>query len=277
MLDSIDLTSYYDTIATYITTYGVQFLLALLVLWIGLKIINRIAAFVERQLMTNLEDQTLAKFLGNTASIALKVMLFISVASMVGIQTTSFLAIVGAAGLAVGMALQGSLANLAGGVMLLIFRPIRVGDYIGAQGHEGTVKDIGIFVTTLETFDKRHIILPNGPLSNGDLVNYTSSDERAVEITFGISYSDDMKLARNTLTGLMNSDDRVLRDHPENLVAVSELGDSSVNILYRAFVKTDDYWSYFFDIQEQGKNALESAGCSIPFPQRDVHLYQSGN
>lgn len=277
MFESIDLSGYYDSMVTYITTYGVQFLLALLVLWIGLIIVNRIARFVESQLIKNLDDETLARFLSSTASIALKVMLFISVASMVGIQTTSFLAIVGAAGLAVGMALQGSLGNLAGGVMLLIFRPIRVGDYIGAQGHEGTVKDIGIFVTRLETFDKRHIILPNGPLSNGDLVNYTSSDERAVEITFGISYGDDMKLARNTLTSLMNSDEqnRVLKDHPENLVAVSELGDSSVNILYRAFVKTDDYWSYFFDIQEQGKVALEQAGCSIPFPQRDVHLYQS--
>ena len=159
--------------------------------------------------------------------------------------------------------------------MLLIFRPIRVGDYIGAQGHEGTVKEIGIFVTQLETFDKRHIILTNGPLSNGDLVNYTSSDDRAVEIVFGISYSDDMKVAREALTTLMKSDPRVLQDHESNLVAVSELGDSSVNILYRAFVKTDDYWGYFFDVQEQGKNALEAAGCSIPFPQRDVHLYNT--
>lgn len=275
MFESIDLSGYYDTIATYVTTYGVQFLMALLVLWIGLKIINRIARVLEEQLLKNLDDETLARFLSSTASIALKVLLFISVASMVGIQTTSFLAVVGAAGLAIGMALQGSLANLAGGVMLLVFRPIRVGDYIGAQGHEGTVKDIGIFVTRLETFDKRHIILPNGPLSNGDLVNYTSSDERAVEITFGISYGDDMKLARDTLTTLMQSDERVLKEHSDNLVAVSELGDSSVNILYRAFVKTDDYWGYFFDIQEQGKLALEGAGCSIPFPQRDVHLFQT--
>lgn len=274
MFDSIDFTAYYDNIVTYATTYGVQFLLALLVLWIGLKIINRIANLVQSQLVSNLDDETLARFLGSTVSIALKAMLLISVASMIGIQTTSFLAIVGAAGLAVGMALQGSLGNLAGGVMLLIFRPIRVGDYIGAQGHEGTVKDIGIFVTTLETFDKRHIILPNGPLSNGDLVNYTSSDERAVEITFSISYQDDMQLARDTLITLMRSDERVLKDHADNLVAVSELGESSVNILYRAFVKTDDYWGYFFTVQEQGKLALEKAGCSIPFPQQDVHMHQ---
>ena len=275
MPDSLDLEKYYDSVVAFFATYGVQLLAALIVLWLGLWVIGRISRFVHSMLMSRLQDETLAKFLSSATDIALKAMLFISVASMIGIQTTSFLAILGAAGLAIGMALQGSLANLAGGVMLLIFRPIRVGDYIGAQGHEGTVKEIGIFVTQLETFDKRHIILPNGPLSNGDLVNYTSSDDRAVEIVFGISYSDDMKVAREALTTLMKSDPRVLQDHESNLVAVSELGDSSVNILYRAFVKTDDYWGYFFDVQEQGKNALEAAGCSIPFPQRDVHLYNT--
>ncbi len=201
-------------------------------------------------------------------------MLVISVASMVGIQTTSFIAILGAAGLAVGMALQGSLSNFAGGVMLLIFRPIRVGDYISAHGHEGTVKEMGIFVTTLETFDKRHIIMPNGPLSNGDLVNYSSSPVRAIEITFGISYGDDIKVARNALQKLMDSDERVLKDEA-NVIGVSELADSSVNIFYRAFVKEPDYWSYFFDTNEAGKLALEAAGCTIPFPQRDVNLQNS--
>jgi len=271
-MENIDFSSLYEQGISYLTTYGVQFLLALLVLVIGLWIIGKITRVISKQLLSNINDPTLAKFLSGAANIALKVMLVISVASMVGIQTTSFVAILGAAGLAVGLALQGSLANLAGGVMLLIFRPIRVDDYVEAQGHEGIVKDIGIFVTLLETFDKRHIILPNGPLSNGDLVNHTSSEERAVEITFGISYGDDMKAARDALTKLMNSDDRVL-DRDSNLVAVSELADSSVNILYRAFVKTEDYWSYFFDIHEQGKITLEKAGCSIPFPQRDVHNY----
>ena len=240
-MENIDFSSLFEQAISYITTYGVQFLLALLVLIIGLWIIGKVTDLISKQLLTYVKDATLAKFLSSAANIALKVMLVISVASMVGIQTTSFVAILGAAGLAVGLALQGSLANLAGGVMLLIFRPIRVDDYIEAQGHGGIVKDIGIFVTVLETFDKRHIILPNGPLSNGDLVNHTSSEERAVELTFGISYSDDMKVARDTLTQLMQSDERVL-DHESNLVAVSELADSSVNILYRAFVKTEDYW-----------------------------------
>jgi len=272
-MENIDISGLYEQAIGYLTTYGVQFLLALLVLVVGLWIIGKITNVISKQLLSHVNDATLAKFLSSAANIALKVMLVISVASMVGIQTTSFVAILGAAGLAVGLALQGSLANLAGGVMLLIFRPIRVGDYVGAQGHEGEVKDIGIFVTTFETFDKRHIIIPNGPLSNGDLVNFTSSDERAVEVTFGISYSDDMKVARDALTKLMKSDSRVL-DHDSNLVGVSELADSSVNVFYRAFVKTDDYWAYFFDIHEQGKLALEAAGCTIPFPQRDVHNYQ---
>ena len=273
-MENIDLPVLYEKAISYATTYGVKFVLALLVLLIGLWIIGKITRIISNQLSANLNDITLAKFLSSAANIALKVMLVISVASMVGIQTTSFVAILGAAGLAIGLALQGSLANLAGGVMLLIFRPIRVGDYIEAQSREGAVKDIGIFVTTLETFDKRHIILPNGPLSNGDIINHTSSEERAVEITFGISYKDDMKVARDALTTLMNSDARVLK-HDSNLVAVSELADSSVNILFRAFVKTNDYWGYFFDIQEQGKLALEAAGCSIPFPQRDVHNHEA--
>ena len=273
-MENIDLTGLYEQGITYLTAYGVQFLLALVVLLIGLWIIGRVTTAVANSLETHLNDATLSKFLGSALNIVLKVMLVISVASMVGIQTTSFIAILGAAGLAIGLALQGSLANFAGGVMLLIFRPIRVGDYVGAQGHEGFVKEMGIFVTILETVDKRHIILPNGPLSNGDLVNFTSSDVRAVEIKFGISYGDDMKVARDTLTALLNSDARVLKDEG-NVVAVCELGDSSVNILFRAFVKTGDYWGYFFDVQEQGKLALEAAGCSIPFPQQDVHLFNA--
>ena len=271
-MNEIDLSSLYETAITYATTYGLQFLLALVVLLLGLWVIGKLSNAVQSQLDGHLKDATLAKFLSSALNITLKVMLVISVASMVGIQTTSFIAVLGAAGLAIGMALQGSLSNLAGGVMLLIFRPIRVGDYIAAQGHEGEVKDMGIFVTTLETFDKRHIILPNGPLSNGDLVNFTSSATRAIEITFGISYDDDMKVARDALKALMESDSRVLK-HENNLIAVCELADSSVNILYRVFVRTEDYWAYYFETMEQGKLAIEAAGCTIPFPQHDVHTY----
>lgn len=267
-----DIESYSDQIFAYAVEYGGQALMAIIVLIIGLWIIRRIHTASNKAFNASLKDETLSTFLTGAVDILLKVLLVISVASMVGIETTSFIAVLGAAGLAIGMALQGSLSNFAGGVMLLIFRPIRVGDYIEAQGQSGTVIEMGIFVTVLETFDKRIIVMPNGPLSNGNLTNFSKSPVRAVEITFGISYGDDMKAARDALTALMTSDERILQDEG-NVIAVVELGDSSVNILYRAFVKTEDYWGYYFDAHEQGKLALEAAGCSIPFPQRDVHLY----
>ena len=263
---------YSEQIFKYVVEYGGQALLALAVLIVGLWVISRLSSGIHKGLTKSVKDDTLVSFLAGGVDILLKVLLVISVASMVGIETTSFIAVLGAAGLAVGMALQGSLSNFAGGVMLLIFRPIKVGDYVEAQGESGSVIEMGIFVTLLETFDKRIIVIPNGPLSNGNLINYSRSPIRAVEITFGISYSDDMKAARDALNALMQSDERVIKDEA-NVIAVSELGDSSVNIFYRAFVKTDDYWGYYFDIHEQGKLALEAAGCSIPFPQRDVHLY----
>lgn len=266
------LEKYSEQIFAYVVEYGGQALFALLVLIVGLWVISKLGKTFKKALSKSLKDDTLASFLAGAADVLLKVLLVISVASMVGIQTTSFIAVLGAAGLAVGMALQGSLSNFAGGVMLLIFRPIKVGDYIEAQGEGGTVIEMGIFVTLLETFDKRIIVIPNGPLSNGNLINFSRSPVRAVEVTFGISYGDDMKAAREALNTLMLSDERVLQDEA-NVIAVSELGDSSVNIFYRAFIKNEDYWGYYFDIHEQGKLALESAGCSIPFPQRDVHLY----
>ncbi|WP_426370121.1 mechanosensitive ion channel family protein [Pseudocolwellia sp. HL-MZ7] len=264
---------YSDQIFGYAVEYGGQALMALAVLIIGLWIIKRISKAVNVGFSKSLKDETLISFLTGGINILLKVLLIISVASMVGIETTSFIAVLGAAGLAIGIALQGSLSNFAGGVMLLIFRPIRVGDYIEAQGESGVVIEMGIFVTLLETFDKRIIVIPNGPLSNGNLTNFTKSPVRAVEVTFCISYTDNMKVARDTLVELMNSDERILKEEG-NVVAVVNLNDSSVDILYRAFVKTDDYWGYFFDIHEQGKLALEAAGCSIPFPQQDVHLFK---
>lgn len=273
-MDSINTTEITETLLTFVSTHGLRIVTALIVLIIGLWIIGKVSRSTAKLLEARLNDETLAKFLTGAFDIVLKVMLVISVASMAGIQTTSFIAVLGAAGLAVGMALQGSLSNFAGGVMLLIFRPIKVGDYIAAHGHEGTVLDIGIFVTRLETFDKRHVIMPNGPLSNGDLVNYSSSPVRAVEITFGISYGDDMKAAKQALQQLMADDKRVLKDEA-NVVGVSELADSSVNVFFRAFVNGSDYWPFFFDAHEQGKLALEAAGCTIPFPQHDVHLQQA--
>lgn len=274
-MDSVEtqLQTFYDKAIPLVTEYGGQLLLAIIVLVVGLWVIGKLSNAVRRYSIKGLPDETLAKFLTNIFEVVLKVLLVISVASMIGIETTSFIAILGAAGLAVGLALQGSLSNFAGGVMILIFRPFKVGDYVGAQGLEGSVTDIGIFVTTFITFDKRIIIVPNGPLANGNITNYTASDVRAVEISIGISYSDDIAKGKAAMEAVLKADPRVLQDEG-NVVAVVDLGTSSVDFLVRAFAKTDDYWSLYFDIRPALKGAIEEAGLTIPFPQRDVHMIQ---
>jgi small conductance mechanosensitive channel len=191
---------------------------------------------------------------------------------MLGVQMTSFIAILGAAGLAVGLALQGSLANFAGGVLLLLFKPFKVGDFIEAQGFSGSVNAIQVFNTVLKTPDNKTIIIPNGNLSNGAITNFTAEKNRRVDWTFGIGYSDDIKKAKEILVQLIKSDPRIL-DEPEAMVALSELGDSSVNFVVRAWVKLEDFWGVYFDIQEKVKLTFDEQGISIPFPQRDVHVY----
>jgi small conductance mechanosensitive channel len=267
------LQAFYDSAITLGTEYGGKVILAIIVLIVGLWVIGKISQAVRKGFMKGLPDETLAKFLTNIIEVILKVLLVISVASMVGIETTSFVAILGAAGLAVGLALQGSLSNFAGGVMILIFRPFKVTDYIETQGVEGEVVDIGIFVTTLSTFDKRILIVPNGPIANGTITNFTTSKIRAVEVSIGIAYSDDIAKGKEAMEKALAADSRVLQEEG-NVVAVVDLGSSSVDFLVRAFVKTDDYWSLFFDIRPLLKSAVEEAGLTIPFPQRDVHLIQ---
>ncbi len=267
------LTELWQSISTQITLYGGRILLALALLMIGWWIISRLSKWTAKQFQVSFPDETLAKFLSSAFEVVLKTLLIISVAGVVGIETTSFVAILGAAGLAVGLALQGSLSNFAGGVMILLFRPIQVGEYIEAQGLEGTVHDIGIFVTTLRSFDERTIIIPNGPLANGNIINHTRSETRAVEINVGISYSDDIPKITKSIEAAIERDYRVIHNKP-NIVAPVEFGESSVDFLVRAFVKTDDYWSFYFSIRPLVKQAIESSGGSIPFPQRDVHLIQ---
>lgn len=264
----------WDAIQSQVALYGGRVLLALLALIIGWWIANKISAWADKSFHKSVPDETLSKFLSSAFEVVLKVLLIISIASMVGVETTSFVAVVGAAGLAVGLALQGSLSNFAGGVMILIFRPIQVGEYISAQGHEGVVQNIGIFVTTLLTLDERTIIVPNGPLANGSIVNYSRHETRAVEIAIGISYSDNIKVAQDAMLEVLKQDERVLHDK-NNVVAVTNLGDSSVDFLVRAFVRNEDYWGFFFDARPLLKEAVEKAGATIPFPQRDVHLFDT--
>ncbi len=252
--------------------YAGQLGLALITLALGWWLINVITSRVGRLLQRRQVDPTLHGFIGSLASIVFKVLLLVSVASMVGIETTSFVAAIGAAGLAIGLALQGSLSNFAGGVLILLFRPFRVGEFIEAQGVSGTVDSIQIFHTILRTLDNKTVIMPNGSLSNGNIINYSRQPQRRVETAVGIDYSSDIKTARQVLLGIAE-DPRVLRE-PAPVVVVTGLGDNSVNLALRVWVATADWGAVNAEFLEQAKEKLEAVGIGIPFPQRVVHLVQ---
>lgn len=256
--------------------HGSHILFALLTLAIGWWLINRIITGFTNILIKRKADAMLTSFLGSLLSALLRVLLLLSVAGMVGIETTSFIALIGAAGLAVGLALQGSLANFAGGVLILFLRPFRAGDYIEAQGIAGTVESIQIFHTILRTADNKVIILPNGALSNGSITNYSTKPTRRVDINVGIDYGDDIKKARAILLSLAAADERVLKD-PAAVVYMTSLGDNSVNMSLRMWTKSADFWGVFFDIQEQMKEAFDREGISFPFPQRTLHMAQKAS
>lgn len=246
-------------------------LFALLVLIVGLWLIKFIVNLVKKALTHKAVDPTLEVFLGNLISWALKIILFVVVGSMLGIATTSLVALLGAGGLAIGLALQGSLANFAGGVLILLFKPYKVGDRIEAMGRTGEVSEIGIFHTTIVTLDKRTIILPNGPVMNADIVNYMKKGILRVDLVIGISYESEIQKARNLLLDVMHSHPKVLKD-PEPVVVVTDLADSSVNLGVRPHCKPEDYAAVYVEVLEAGKKALDEGGVTIPFPQMDVHL-----
>ncbi|MEE3116613.1 mechanosensitive ion channel family protein [Marinobacter sp.] len=253
-------------------TYAPKVVLAIVTLIVGLWLINRFVGVLDTKL--GKKDPTLNKFLCGLIGAVLKILLLISVASMVGIATTSFVAIIGAAGLAIGFALQGSLANFAGGVLILIFKPFKVGDTIEAQGFLGAVDEISILYTIVNTFDNRRIVIPNGSLSNATLVNVSIYDKRRCDMTFGIGYDDDIDKAKGILKRLMEEDERSLTE-PAPRICVGSLGDSSVNLMFRVWVPTDDLWPFYWDMQEKVKKAFDAEGITIPFPQRDVHMYKT--
>ncbi len=268
-----EVNKYADQAIDMAVTYAPQLALAIATLIIGLWIIKAVCGGLNRAFTRSQMEATLQKFLESLISIGLKALLFISVASMVGIETTSFIAILGAAGLAVGLALQGSLGNFAGGVLILLFRPYKVGDFIEACGQSGVVREIAIFNTIMTTGDNKTIILPNGAVSNGAITNYSTQETRRVDIVFGVGYDDDLKKAKDILTGLIEADARILKD-PAPMVVVSALGDSAVDITTRSWVASADYWGVYFDLMENAKLALDEAGISIPYPQTDVHLHK---
>lgn len=255
----------------YAMGYAPKILGALVVLVIGLWIISLITKGFGRMMAKRDTDPSLQGFLRSMVSILLKILLFISVMGMVGIEATSFIAIIGAAGLAVGLALQGTLANFAGGVMILLFKPYKVGDFIDGAGHMGSVKEIKIFTTTLNTPDNKLIIIPNAQLSNSSITNFSTMEQRRVDFTFGIAYGDDYDQAKKILENLIAADERILKD-PEPFIALSELADSSVNLVVRVWAKGADYWGIFFDMNEKVYKTFTKEGINIPFPQMDVHL-----
>ncbi|KGJ94341.1 mechanosensitive ion channel family protein [Colwellia psychrerythraea] len=253
--------------------FGVQFLLAIVVYFIGNFIINKVLSLVGKGLEKKKVEITLHRFLLSILTTLLKAIQIIIIASMLGIQTASFIAILGAAGLAIGLALQGSLANFAGGVLILLFRPFKNGDAIKAQGYVGSVEEIQIFNTILKTFDNQRIIIPNGLLSNGCVTNINVNGTRRVDMVFGIGYDDDIVKAKTLLRTLIEADERVLKDQGVD-IWVGEHGESSVNLFVRPWAKAEDYWGIYFEMMEKVKVEFDKAGISIPFPQRDVHIQQ---
>lgn len=268
-----------ELIDKYVVKYGEAFLgylpniiLSIIILILGLWTINIIKRLTRKVFEKKEMDPTLIKFLLGFIVWTLKILLFIIVISQLGVKTTSLVAIVGAAGLAIGLALQGSLANFAGGVLLILFKPMKVGDFIEAQGKMGTVKEISIFYSKLITVNNQLVVIPNGKLSNENIVNYSSEGKRRDVLTFGISYDCDIKKAKEILVDLMKEQKNILKD-PEPVVYVAELADSSVNLSARFWALNEYFWDCHFYTIEEAKTRLEAAGIVIPYPQSDLHHY----
>lgn len=248
-------------------SYAPKLLLAIIVLLIGLWLIKILVKAFKKVLENAGTDVSLQKFLSSLVSVLLKALLLVSVASMIGIATTSFVAILGAAGLAIGLALQGSLANFAGGALILLFKPFKVGDFINAQGHAGTVHEIQVFNTILKTPDNKTIIIPNGPLSNGSVINFTTESQRRVDMFFGINYADDIQKAKKVFNKIAETDPHILKT-PAPEFLVSELGETAVNLEVRLWCKTDDYWNVWYDTKEKVKLAFDKEGITAPIQQK---------
>jgi len=253
--------------------YGPKVLAAIAIYIIGKWVAKILRGFLKRVMIRAKTDETLAGFLSNIAYALLTIVVIIAALGQIGVDTNSFVALIAAAGLAVGFALQGSLSNFAAGVMIIMFRPFKLGDFIEAGGTTGTVEEIVIFSTILKTPDNKKVIVPNSNMTDGNIVNYSANNTRRVDMVFGIGYDDDLKKAKDLLEKIL-ADHALVLAKPESLVAVAELADSSVNFNVRPWVKTADYWTVFADIHEIVKLKLDEAGISIPYPQRDVHMHQ---
>jgi small conductance mechanosensitive channel len=253
---------------------GPDALAALVILLVGWLVARALTGLFRRMMTKGNFDPTLTGFCGSIVYIGLMVLVVITALKRVGVETSSFVAVIAAAGFAIAFALQGSLANFAAGVMLIVFRPFKTGDFVEAGGTSGVVEEIQVFATTLKTADNKTITIPNSAITSGNITNYSVKPMRRVDMVFGIGYDDDLKKAKEVLADILAKDDRVLQD-PAPTVAVLELADSSVNIAVRPWVNTADYWGVYFDVTEAVKLEFDAQGISIPYPQQDVHMHQA--
>jgi len=268
----------WEEVVTMVKTTGLEFAInlvtAIVIFYVGRFVVRMLTRGMRKVMQAQEVDKTLISFTSNLASMVLLTVVIIASVGALGVQTTSFIAILGAAGLAIGLALQGSLSNFAAGVLIVLFRPYKVGDWIEAAGISGSVEEVQILTTVLKTGDNKQVIVPNAQIMSSIITNYSANDTRRVDMVVGVSYDDDLDKVRSTLEQLVAAEDRIL-DDPGCTIAVSALADSSVNFVVRPWVKTSDYWGVMFDMTEAIKKRFDKDGISFPFPQQDVHVYKA--
>jgi len=275
-LQGADVNKVIEYLQTDGLAFGIDVAIALIIFFVGRIVISIIVRGISKTMQKNDVEKTLETFVCNLVRMALLIVVVIAAIGQLGIQTTSFIAIFGAAGLAVGLALQGSLSNFASGVLIVLFRPYKVGDFVEAAGIAGSVEQVQILTTILKTGDNKQVIVPNSQIMNSIITNYSANDTRRVDMVVGVSYDDDLDKVRKTLEDIVSADDRVLAD-PPLMIAVSELADSSVNFVVRPWCATSDYWPLTWDLTEAIKKRFDQEGISFPFPQQDVHLHKASD
>jgi len=268
----MDTTEIINSITQIAADFGLRLLYAVLIIFVGRWVVKLLLKIIKSALEKTTVEETVRIFVANLLSTLLMVIIFIAAINQLGIETTSIIAMLGAAGLAIGLALQGSLANFAAGILIVIFRPYKVGDYIEAGSAAGTVLDIQIFSTVLKTPDNKVVVVPNGTIMDSSIINYTGQETRRVDIIASCGYEDDIDKVKDILQDILNRDERILEE-PEPRIAVSELADNSINFIVRPWVKSSDVLSVKYSILEQIKKRFDAEGISIPYPQRDVHIY----
>lgn len=265
-----------ELIIAYGLKYGVKIVIALAIFIIGKWLASKATHFIQAVMRKSRMEETLIRFFGNIINGAILAFVVIASLNQLGVNTTSLAAVIAAAGLAVGLALQGSLSNLAAGVMLIVFRPFKVGDFINAGGAEGKVEEISIFTTNMTTIDNKHVIVPNNEITGGVITNFSAKETRRIDLIIGVSYDDDLAKTKTVLADVIDNEPRILKD-PAPTIGVLELADSSINFAVRPWVNTSDFWPTRFDLLQAIKERLDAEGISIPFPQRDVHMIESAN